>query len=343
MPNFEILIPKSDRIPMDLRLRLKAESWIDALKAGLAKVGEEGPAPEGVLCDIKEDNSIHVTDTLSGRVFRIEELLEAPVPVAANSDEMATQPEMPAVTEEVPQPSHPTTPTPVPQVPPPAPVQPLPTAPMEQAPPAPTPPAEQAPPTPPPLEPRRSETASAIPAADAIGRSLGSTSEATVDLLEEIFEFTDKVKDKSRKQDALDFMLDLAMAKVPSDAGSVILADINTRRLEFGAAKGPKSEGLVGVQLKMGQGIVGFCAESSIAVAVSDAQRDPRFYSAISEKIGYPTRSILCVPMQVDGRVVGALELINKHTEDLYTERDLGIASFIAQQLARHLIQRGWV
>ncbi len=325
MPNFEILIPKSDRIPMDLRLRLKAESWIDALKAGLAKVGEEGPAPEGVLCDIKDDNSIHVTDTHSGRVFRIEELLEAPVPVAANSDEMATQPEMPAVTEEVPQPSHPTTPTLVPQAPPPAPVQPLPT------------------PTPPPMEPRRSETASAIPAADAIGRSLGSTSEATVDLLEEIFEFTDKVKDKSRKQDALDFMLDLAMAKVPSDAGSVILADINTRRLEFGAAKGPKSEGLVGVQLKMGQGIVGFCAESSIAVAVSDAQRDPRFYSAISEKIGYPTRSILCVPMQVDGRVVGALELINKHTEDLYTERDLGIANFIAQQLARHLIQRGWV
>ena len=57
MPKFEIFIPKSDKIPMDMRLRLSADTWVEALKLGRNKIGEKEEVTENVLCDIKEDGS----------------------------------------------------------------------------------------------------------------------------------------------------------------------------------------------------------------------------------------------------------------------------------------------
>lgn len=335
MPRFEVFIPRSARMPMDMRLRLEADSWIDALKAGLAKVGEGGAAAENVLCDIKPDNSIHVTDAASGRVFQIREFDERDAGAAA-ADPGATEPEMPAAAT-------------APQMPA---VEPIPTAPPAE--PIPTAPPAEPIPTAPPAAPPAEPAADAIPTAppapvpelpytateSGIGRALDLTSEATADLLEEIFELTSSVEQKADRQDALYFMLDVAINTLGTDAGSVLLTDLSSDDLHFGAARGPKAQEVMQFTVSMGQGIVGFCAENDVGLAVSDAERDPRFYAAISEKIGYPTRSILCVPVQDEGEVVGALELINKKSSDTFNERDLGVASFIGQQLARYLLRR---
>jgi putative methionine-R-sulfoxide reductase with GAF domain len=258
MPTFEITIPKSAKLQSDVKLRVEADNWIRALKTGRQKVGETEEITENYLCDIKEDNSIHVTDAGSGRVFRIVEI--------------------------------------VPDQPPPA----------------------------------------EIP----IGRSLDLTSESTADFLEEVFELTQDVNQKKTQEEALYFMLDLAIDRVQVDSGSVFLADINQHDLFFGAARGPKAGEVMKFRIKMGQGIVGFCAEEGVGLAVSDVTKDPRFHAAISEKIGYPTRSILCVPMQMEGRIVGALELINKKKSDVFSERDLNIANFVAHQLAEYLARQ---
>lgn len=319
MPHFEIFLPKSGKTPMDLRLRLQAASWVEALKAGLGKVGEDGSAAENVLCDIKEDNSIHVTDATSGRVFQITELPEPQTAVTQPDldprDEAVTQPDMPAAVP----------PTPVPK-----------TAPK---------PAPASKPAAQPL-PKPQAVRVALPAdspttatESGIGRALDFTSEATADLLEEVFEISDRVNQLADKRQALFFLLDLAMNTIGTDAGSILLADINTDELAFGAARGPKAEQVMQFRVKMGQGIAGYCAESGVGVAVSDVTRDPRFYAAISQKIGYPTRSILCVPMQAEEQIVGALELINKKKNDTFSERDLGVAGFLGQQLARYLLR----
>jgi GAF domain-containing protein len=172
-----------------------------------------------------------------------------------------------------------------------------------------------------------------------IGRHLVITSEATADMLEEVFEITGQLGPGADRQKALYRMLDLAMEKVGTDAGTVFIADINKNELDFGAVRGPKAREVVKFKIKMGQGIVGFCCQANLGLAVSDATRDPRFYREVSERLGYPTRSILCVPLRVEERVVGALELINKKSTDTFSERDLGIANFIAQHLARYLAQ----
>lgn len=270
MPKFEIFIPKSAKVPMDMKLRIDAESWTEALKLGRQKVGETEDISANVLCDIKEDNSIHVTDAGTGRVFKIIELS------GVGEDDIPTAPPPPAAQPE---------------------------------------PAAQ----------------------PQIGRPAVTTSEATADFLEEVFELTQEVDSKSNQAEALLYMLDLAMDRIQTESGSVLLADINQYDLVFGATRGPKAEEVKKFRIKMGQGIVGFCAEEGVGLAVSDVNRDPRFYAAVSEKIGYPTRSILCVPMQVEGQVVGAMELINRKETDSFSERDLNIVNFIAHHLAEYI------
>ncbi len=66
---------------------------------------------------------------------------------------------------------------------------------------------------------------------------------------------------------------------------------------------------------------------------VHDVTCDPRFYRRISEATGFPTRSILCVPMIAKGRVIGAIELLNKIGGDFDEEdalRLMRMAAFIA-------------
>ncbi|HUU03654.1 MAG TPA: GAF domain-containing protein [Myxococcota bacterium] len=284
MPSFEVFIPKSKKLPMNLSLKVEAESWVEALKAGRSKLGESGEVTDNVLVDIKEDNSIHVTDAGTGQVFKIRELggIEEPAPEAATEPEMqaATQPEI-------------------------------------QAAPAP--------------EPEPVQT---------IGRTLEFEADTTADYLADIFETTQSVHEQPNQEQALYFMLDLAMDKIQTDSGSILLSDINKHDLSFGAARGPKAGKVMNFKIKIGQGIVGFCVSEGVGVAISDVTRDPRFYSAVSEKIGYSTRSILCVPMEADGRVFGALELINRKQSDTFSELDLNVANFIANQLAQYLLRQ---
>ncbi|HOX46825.1 MAG TPA: GAF domain-containing protein [Myxococcota bacterium] len=381
MPKFELFIPKSEKLPMDMRLRLEAETWIDALRAGLAKVGIGGMQTESILCDIKEDNSIHVTDTRSGRVFRILELPpdgQAPAAGAQPAPQAAPQPAPQAAPRPAPQaaprPAPQAAPRPAPQ-PAPEPVAPArftsqatipqmsavkrpdevrakaeaqapglglaPAAPAE--PPKAEPPKAAAPkpavkkaaaPKPAPPPPAQVTTPST---SQVIGRAVVLTSEATADMLEEVFAITGALDSTEDKRRAVYRMLDLAMEKVGTDAGTVFAADINKSELEFAAVRGPKAKELTRFRVQMGQGIVGFCCQENLGLAVSDAALDPRFHREISERIGYPTRSILCVPLRIEERVVGALELINKRGTDQFSERDLGLANFIAQHLARFM------
>ena len=137
-------------------------------------------------------------------------------------------------------------------------------------------------------------------------------------------------------------MLDLALEKIPCDAGSVFFADLGSTELTLLVARGPRAAQLeqMGLRIPMGVGVVGFCAQEAVSVAISDTEQDPRFYREVSERIGYETRSILCAPMVSGGRTFGCLELINKRESSTFTEAELGLLGYIAHQGARFLEQQ---
>ncbi len=135
-------------------------------------------------------------------------------------------------------------------------------------------------------------------------------------------------------------LLDLAMQVIPSESGGVFLSDINGDALHFVATRGPKADEVKGLRVKMGQGVVGFCAQNGVALGVGDTAHDPLFCKEISTSVGYSTRSLLCAPVQHGGRVYGAIELVNHKGDDHYAPHDIDLLNFLAHEFVEYLVHR---
>jgi GAF domain-containing protein len=178
------------------------------------------------------------------------------------------------------------------------------------------------------------------PISGPIGRSRSAA--PVEEVLSELFERTQDAFGLEREE-GLAFLLDLALEKIPAESGSVFVADFSSNDLALAQARGPKSAELKRLDLRMpvGVGIVGFCAQEAVSLAISDTQKDPRFYKNVSKKLGYDTRSILCAPMVSDGRTFGCLEVINKKGTSHFTDSELAILAYVAHQGAKYLEQTG--
>ena len=71
---YEVLIPSAEDDGFDEKITVDASNWMMALKSGLERTGEENTDIRNVMCDIKDDHSIHITDALTRRVFILREL-----------------------------------------------------------------------------------------------------------------------------------------------------------------------------------------------------------------------------------------------------------------------------
>ena len=161
------------------------------------------------------------------------------------------------------------------------------------------------------------------------------------EILGELFERTQDMYGCADLREAANFVLDLAMKTVESESGAVFISDINKNDLYFAAARGPKADEVMDFRVPVGMGIVGFCAQSGVSLAVSDVDKDPHFYAAITKSLGYKTTSILCSPAQVEGRVFGALELINKAGGNTFTANEVNVLNFLAHEFADYLVNTG--
>jgi len=408
MPKFEVHIPAADADPKgySFTFRVDADGWTAALKAGMSRLGQQGAQGQNMLVDVQDDNSLHVTDAQSGRVFQIRELsdLEAatavvkrqlPAPASEGfstraetiiqlrdtlsagvrqepgrvdqEEEEDTDPGLSAASTEEEMPA---------VGPPPRTMEPVtvlqrritPRAAVPAAPdpdfssisasafapttrrplpdPAPAGEMRREPTTHRGATPRGSRDLEVLelekpvrPVTRAIGRSKTTRKDEIESLLSEVFERVQEVFGIVDPTEALYFLLDLALEKIPSDAGSVLEADEATGDLRFSAARGPKAAELLEANLIVpsGSGIAGFCAHEGVSVALSDVQKDPRHYAAVSRRVDYETRSVLTSPMMTHGRTYGCLQLLNKKGSPVFAAHEVGLLSYLAHQAALYL------
>jgi Nif-specific regulatory protein len=136
-------------------------------------------------------------------------------------------------------------------------------------------------------------------------------------------------------------IIESATELTEGEASSLMLVNPENNKLYFEIALGPKGPSVKQYSVHMGEGIAGWVAEKNTSLIVNDVQNDARFYPEIAQKIGFPTTSILAVPMRVKDRLVGVIEIINKRGGKKFTEEDLqwlemfSIQAAIAVQNAR--------
>ena len=69
---------------------------------------------------------------------------------------------------------------------------------------------------------------------------------------------------------------------------------------------------LMKFRLRLGQGIVGRVIQTGHSFLSNDVQNEPGFFGEVDRATGFETRSVLCEPLIIQDRVIGAVELINK-------------------------------
>lgn len=105
------------------------------------------------------------------------------------------------------------------------------------------------------------------------------------------------------------------------EAASLALVDEDDGSLVYRVASGFGADRVVGMRLKPGQGIAGWVLDNEEAVFASDVQSDPRFFPEIDQKLGFESRVIACVPIQVQDRTIGIIEAINPRRSSLSQEQ----------------------
>jgi signal transduction histidine kinase len=129
-------------------------------------------------------------------------------------------------------------------------------------------------------------------------------------------------------------ILEQAVQVLDAKAGSILLVDETTRLLSFKAVVGPQESGrLVGVQVPMGYGVIGWVAQNGKPALVDDVRKDPRFYRGIDQTTGLQTINVVAVPLLIKRQVIGVLELLNK-TDGKFNDEDLNVTETLAQWAA---------
>ncbi|HEY71718.1 MAG: hypothetical protein B6I35_03220 [Anaerolineaceae bacterium 4572_32.2] len=116
-------------------------------------------------------------------------------------------------------------------------------------------------------------------------------------------------------------------------AASVVLHDEAQGDLYFAAASGEGADFVLSARFGLGQGIAGWVVQHGEAAIVPDVSQDERFFDDLDKRSGLTTRSILCVPLQAKGQVIGAIEVMNKKAGD-FDQEDLRFLTSLAAPAA---------
>ncbi len=123
---------------------------------------------------------------------------------------------------------------------------------------------------------------------------------------------------------------------IKAETWSILLLDEETGELVFEKITGKKEDRtkIKKIRLKMGEGIAGWVAQEGIPVVIPDVSTDKRFCSAIDKETDIGAKSLMCVPIQSKGNIIGVLEVVNKATGTAFTKDDLDIIMRIVDHAA---------
>ncbi len=162
-------------------------------------------------------------------------------------------------------------------------------------------------------------------------KPLNNHKEISIDSLKEISTWVSFAHDLNQ---LLELILETGTSIMRAKASSLLLLDQKTNKLYFKVTTGMKKNEVKQFDIKLGQGIVGHVAETGESLLIKDVARDKRWHRSISDKIGFKTRSIACVPMKVQDKVIGAIEFINKAGGDTFQQNDIELLNVFSDLAA---------
>ncbi len=156
--------------------------------------------------------------------------------------------------------------------------------------------------------------------------------------LEKLIEVTGKLLSTIDYDKLLEIIFESAKVLTNSEASSLLLMDEKVNKLKFAVATGEAKDKLLSLYVPLDEeSIAGYVAKEKKPVIVNDVRKFPKWYSKIDEITKFKTRSILAVPLILEGNIIGVIEVLNKKGFEGYAEDDLKLLQILAEQAAKVL------
>jgi HD-GYP domain-containing protein (c-di-GMP phosphodiesterase class II) len=131
-------------------------------------------------------------------------------------------------------------------------------------------------------------------------------------------------------QPLFDAIVEMIAATLESSLVSLVVVDPDRGDLFVAASTG--HEGAVrGRRTTLRSGVAGAVAAWGYPLLVDDIETDRRFRRLNHPQ--YSTKSLLSVPLRVEGEVIGVVNAANKHSGESFDEDDLGLVVMLAERV----------
>ena len=152
--------------------------------------------------------------------------------------------------------------------------------------------------------------------------------------LETILRFTALINSSLRIEDVLNYAMKWAEEFIDAEASTVYELDEENSELFIRIARGEKKEFVERIKFELGQGISGHVVQTGQPMVIQDVRKEKRFSPKFDRITGFRTRSMICVPLILRGKTIGALQVLNKKSGDLFTQIDVELLTSMSQQIA---------
>jgi sigma-B regulation protein RsbU (phosphoserine phosphatase) len=156
--------------------------------------------------------------------------------------------------------------------------------------------------------------------------------EGMVQELNYLHQMSQRISEKKDIDVLLHEIMDSCKEITNAEASSLLIYDEKENNLYFEVALGTGGEAVKKITCNMGEGIAGWVAQNREPLLVPDCYADERFNPAFDKQSGFRTKSMLCVPMLKDEKLVGVIQVINKKDGKQFTGRDQNLFQILASQ-----------
>lgn len=152
--------------------------------------------------------------------------------------------------------------------------------------------------------------------------------------LHTVLKFSALINSSLKIENVLNNAMKWAEDFINAEASSIYELDEASDELFIRLARGEKKGPVKGIRLKVGEGVAGWVVQTGQAMVVHDVRKEKRFSDKVDRLTGFHTRSLICVPLTLRDKCVGAIQVLNKKSQEPFSDADLEILTSMSQQIA---------
>ncbi len=150
--------------------------------------------------------------------------------------------------------------------------------------------------------------------------------------LEQILDFDEQISTIREYNQLIDFIVEKTAVLLEAQKCSLMLLDKGGKELFIQGAKGLSEQVIKDCHMRLGEMVAGFVAQSRTPMLVKNIEYDERFKRA--SKPYYLSRSFMSVPLTLENKLIGVINVSDHVKAKSFNEIDLRILGATAREVA---------